>query len=484
MDDRVRSTLFCLLTASAAVAQPLPEGAVARIAAIPGEPRFTGYVCASLSPDGRSVAIADEDGRLDLWDVSGKRLRTLAKYGPRGATPKWSPDGRRLFSGHDKGVAVWNLEKADAPRLLASGLTSSAGPEIVVSLDGKTVVAGWLSPMIVCWDADTGTERWRSQSSGGLALSTGGTHVVRGWFGQRFDFLDVTTGRPVSRFGPDLFACKPACGDRFALSPDGRYLAAWAEKGVVVLRDARTGAERRRLSTGQEFGIALAFSPDGHWLATGGERFALMVWEADTGELVCRRAGHNRPLMSIDFAMDGRRVLTGSGDGTALLWDLAPTVGDPSASVVPNDGPASPAAVWALARDPNGPAILRAKLPPAARLDPAEVDRFIAGLDADRHAVRERASRALADHGRAAQPDLRAALGRVRSAEAATRLEKLIQAVPVDLTPQEVAHRRAVKAMALAATPAAREVLGEWAAGAPGAVLTDEAQSALGRLDR
>jgi hypothetical protein len=308
--------------------------------------------------------------------------------------------------------------------------------------------------------------------------------VVRGWFGQRFDFLDAATGRLAARFGPDLFACKPACSDRLALSPDGRYLGAWAEKGVVILRDARTGEERRRLSTGQEFGIALAFSPDGHWLATGGEGYALLVWEADTGELVCRRTGHSRPLMSVEFAADGRRILTASGDGTALLWDLDPGQSEVSLPDLPGLVPGSASAVWTLAHDPNGPAVLRAKLRPAPRLDPAEIDRLIADLDNDRHPVRERATRALADHGRAAPPALRAALGRVRSAEAATRLEKLIQAVPTDLTPQEVAHRRAVKAMALAATPAAREILGEWAGGAPGAVLTDEARSALDRLHR
>jgi WD domain, G-beta repeat/PQQ-like domain len=487
MDDRVRSTLFCLLTASVATAQPLPDGAVARMAWLPGESRFTGYVCASLSPDGRTVAIADEDGRLDLWDASGKRLRTLARHGPRGAAPKWSPDGRRLFSGHEKGVAVWDLEKADAPRILPSRLTSSAAPEIVVAPDGKLVVAGWLSPMIVCWDTETGAERWRSHSSGGLALNAGGTHVVRGWFGQRFDFLDATTGRPVSCFGPELFACKPACSDRLALSPDGRYLACWAEKGVVILRDARTGEERRRLSTGQEFGIALAFSPDGHWLATGDERFALLVWEADTGDLVCRRTGHNRPLMSIDFAADGRRVLTASGDGTALLWDLDPRVPPPPDrwnALASANASAVQAALWSVARDPHGPSVLRTNLAPAPRRDPAEMDRLIADLDADRHAVRERATRALADHGRPALPALRAALGRPRSAEAAARLEKLIQAVPDDLTADEIRHRRAVKAMSLAATPEAREMLGEWAAGAPGAVLTDEAQSARLRLNR
>jgi dipeptidyl aminopeptidase/acylaminoacyl peptidase len=485
MDDRVRSTFFLLLSVSAAAAQPLPEGAVARVATTPDESPFTGYVCAALAPDGKTVAVADEAGRLDLWDLSGKRLRTLTKDGPRGAAPCWSPDGRRLFSAHDRGIAIWDVATAGGPRVLPSHLESSAAPQIVVSPDGRSVVAGWSFPMIVCWDVETGAERWRSHSGGGLAVTPGGSHVARGWFGQRFDLLDVATGKEVGRLGPDLLACKPLCSDRFALSRDGRTLAAWAERGVVVLRDARTGEERRRLDTGQGFGAALAFSPDGHWLATGGSDHALMVWEVDTCQVVCRRPGHARSVTTIDFAPDGRRVLTASGDLTALLWDLAPparTVADPWADLNSNNGLPAYTAVWALARDPSGPALLRAKLPPAPRLDAAELDRLLAALDADRHAVRERAMRALAGRGRSVLPALQAALGRARSAEAGARLEKLIRAVPTDLTPEEVAHRRAVKAMALSGTPAASELLSEWANGAPGAVLTDEAQAALRRL--
>lgn len=487
MDDRVRSSFFLLLYASAVAAQPLPEGAVARIATAPDEAPFTGYVCAALSPDGRTVAIADEDGRLDLWDLSGKRLRTLAQHGPRGKTPKWSPDGRRLYSGHDQGVAVWDMDKPDAPRVLPSRLDSTAAPDIVASPDGKFVVAAWPSPAIVCWDARTWAEQWRSRTGGGLALTADGSHVVRGWFGQRFDFLDAATGQPVSRLGPDLMACKPMCSDRFALSPDGRYLASWEERGIVALRDARTGDVLRRLDTRQGFGTALAFSPDGHWLATGGERTCLLLWEADTGWLVGRRAGHTRCVTSIDFTPDGRRAVTGSDDLTALLWDLAPParhVTDPWGDLNSRDGESAHAALWALARDANGPALLRAKLLPAPRLDAAELDRLLADLDADRHAVRERATRALADHGRAALPAMQAALSRPRSAEAAARLEKLIRAVPRHLTADEIVHRRAVKAMSLAGTPAARELLSEWAAGGPGAVLTDEARAALGHLGR
>src|SRR5262245_30273457 len=98
MDDRLFSALLLLIPVIPAAAQPLPEGVVARIAPAAGEPKFTGLIWTALSPDGRTVAVTDEAGRLELWDIAGKRLKTLRATGPKGRTPRWSPDGRRLYS--------------------------------------------------------------------------------------------------------------------------------------------------------------------------------------------------------------------------------------------------------------------------------------------------------------------------------------------------------------------------------------------------
>jgi len=71
-----------------------------------------------------------------------------------------------------------------------------------------------------------------------------------------------------------------------------------------------------------------------------------------------------------------------------------------------------------------------------------------------------------------------------RSAEARQRLDKLIAALVRDPTPEEIRAGRAVRAVELAATPEARALLREWAAGAAGMRLTDDAAAALGRLEK
>ena len=179
MDDRVWPALFLLIPVLGASAQPLPDGVVARIATAPGEPSFTGLIWTSLSPDGRSVAVADEAGRLDLWDISGKRVRTLRTSGPKGGTPRWSPDGRRLYSAHARGLAVWDIANPGEPRVLSSGFDMAERPQIAVAPDGRFVLATQSNSTIVCWDLESSRERWRSHYDGPIGVTADSRHVIR-----------------------------------------------------------------------------------------------------------------------------------------------------------------------------------------------------------------------------------------------------------------------------------------------------------------
>jgi PQQ-like domain/WD40-like Beta Propeller Repeat len=412
-------------------------------------------------------------------------LKTLRTTGPEGTsprTPRWSPDGQRLYSSHPDGLAVWDLTRSAAPRVFASGLKSTDGPEIAVSPDGKFVVASMPRPMTVCWDADTGQERWREKYYGPIGVSSDSRFVVRSYFAQRFDFVDAATGKATHAFGAPAKAYLQAASDDFTVSPDGHHMAVSME-GYLGVRNTHTGRELWWKRVGNQSAIPLVFSPDGLWLATAMDS-NVMIYDAITGEWLWQLVRHGQNLTSLDFTPDGRRVLTAYTDGTALLRELAPPNQSPAdlwSALRSDDGNKAYAAVWGLARERNGPELLRGYLPAVPRLNAAGLDRLVADLDANRHAVRERASRALNDQGRAALPALQAARGHTKSAESAARLEKLIQAVEPGFTSQEVIHRRAIKAMSLAGTAEAGKLLAEWASGAPGAVLTEEAKAALAR---
>jgi hypothetical protein len=333
---------------------------------------------------------------------------------------------------------------------------------------------------MICWESNTGRERWRTDYGGPIGISADCCHVVKSYFSDRFEFLDAATGKEASSFGPPLIACTLSSRDSFVISPDGDHMAVCTD-GHVCVRDVRTGKELWWQAVAPRTTVPLAYSADGHWLAAGAGSHA-EIYDAVTGEWLWQFESHGlKSLTSIDFTPDGRRILTATTDGAALLGELAtsgPAPVDLSA-LRSDDGKEVYAAMWALARDPKSPTFLQAHVRAIPRFSASDLDRLFADLDANRHAVRERATRALSDQGRAAVPALRAALARGQSPEPSARIERLIQTASGDLTPTEIVQRRAVKAMSLAGTPEARALLAEWADGAPGAVLTDAARAVL-----
>jgi hypothetical protein len=189
-------------------------------------------------------------------------------------------------------------------------------------------------------------------------------------------------------------------------------------------------------------------------------------------------------VASVAVSQDGKLLATGGYDQVAYTWSLMPpNVPDrPLDALIGDDARRAWEAVWALAADPDGPKRLRERFPPVAEPKPETVQQWIADLDHPTFARREAAETALAKAGRLTEPAVRRALEGKPTAEARQRLEKVLAGISHRPTAEDIVHSRAVHAMELANTEAARKVLAEWAAGTDGAWLTTDARAALERL--
>jgi WD40 repeat protein len=106
-----------------------------------------------------------------------------------------------------------------------------------------------------------------------------------------------------------------------AFSPDGRLLATYGVRSVV-LWEVASGQERARLPHAS-FGFqrGLAFSPDGRLLAIGGVRSSVL-WEVASGQERARLP-HDGWAEGVAFSPDGRLLATGGSDKSARLWEVA-----------------------------------------------------------------------------------------------------------------------------------------------------------------
>jgi WD40 repeat protein/tRNA A-37 threonylcarbamoyl transferase component Bud32 len=243
----------------------------------------------AFSPDGKTVACANQT--LRLWDTETGRelLRTRDVVAPKTRPGGFGPPGRRAVS-----------------RSIVGG--------IAFSPDGKTIAcAGYTDQTVEVWDLATGEElltlTGHTGRVRGVCFSPDGTFLVSGSDDGTVRGWDPATGRERFIFaGPQ----RPVACVEF--SPDGRVVLAGGENGTS-LWDVRTGEELDRLPAT----TAAAFSPDGGSVA-GVLGPAVRVWDVRTGQQNWAQPGHDKGIAHVAISPDGQTFLSVS-QGMALMWD-------------------------------------------------------------------------------------------------------------------------------------------------------------------
>jgi hypothetical protein len=207
--------------------------------------------------------------------------------------------------------------------------------------------------------------------------------------------------------------------------------------------------------------------------------------------------GHKARVTSIAFSRDGATLISGSEDGTALMWDVRGVLKPEIAKEADEER------LWRLLASADSVAPYEAGCALAKRRDPAfisrhpqsieapdaatmkKINQYVADLNSDDFATREKAQSELSQLEDLAEAGLRKALADGLSPEARRRvkalLDKLEEAPPSAKTLQGL---RSIESLESIATPEARRLLRKLADDFPSARLKREARASLERLAR
>jgi len=255
----------------------------------------------AFSPDGRWLAIGDQDGGIRVAEIKGPRPPVVLS-GPTnavhalcfGRAPR--PGHARRFpwllaAGYDGGrLVVWDVA-AQAPQSFFHGSFYDV-TALSFAPDGMTLASGGRYETAL-WDIATGRQLLTLHEPDflrGLAYSRDGRWLAatsRVAFGPAVRLLwEIEAGR-----GLHLLRGLSAPVELVVVSPDGRRIAALSQEWQVAVWDVGgPGCDRLLWVFDGPHGFiadhaALAFRPDGRQLAVATGREA-RLWDLDSGEVV------------------------------------------------------------------------------------------------------------------------------------------------------------------------------------------------------
>jgi WD40 repeat protein/DNA-binding SARP family transcriptional activator len=298
--------------------------------------RFAGHSAEvdglDITADGRTLITASVDGRAILWDLAGDRrldrrfpvgVSFDVPFTPRGIAV--SPDGRTLALTESDGT-VDLIDAATLQRRAVLRALPAAATAVAFSPDGRLLAVTGASDRITLWNART------LAPAGELPMPVNSDAIAFSPDGKLLAAAEEDVANPLNKGGPlrvwnvprrTLTAFRGgSAANSIAFSPDGRLLAAAETENRTEIREAGTGKLIKRLSTG-DFARSVAFSPDGDLLFVGrydgrGDLFSTATWKPIGRPL----EGHTARVTSAQFTQDSGMLVTAGADGTAVVWDV------------------------------------------------------------------------------------------------------------------------------------------------------------------
>ncbi len=298
----------------------------------------------AVSPDGRTVAIPDNNQNLWLYNARTHALQRTLTDGQTNDSPVYSSDGSLLvYIAHGRSgspfVAVRNARTLDRLNKLALDrrwqtypTADDRGGSFLVAPNDRTIYYAY-------WILDAAgnpsaayIDRWSLPSGRLLSTTAVGTGPVLAKrlvaSGRRLVVVNATSSqvfdtRSMRRLSAVTIV--PAPGENAteaAISPNGRAAAIGSSTGSVSFVDLATGSTRPGVGGHTAYVARVVYSPDGRAVVTTGNDNQVIIWDPQDATPIEVLEGHAGAVHGAAFSSDGQTLYTSSLDGVVLAWDL------------------------------------------------------------------------------------------------------------------------------------------------------------------
>jgi WD40 repeat protein len=309
-------------------AEPLPQGAVARIRP-QGQPMGSPIRGLAVSPDGSQIAVFDPTSPADVTILDGRTGETSATIERPGASVvqqvAYSPDGRFAAAGTtQRGLLLWDtgnprdrvqLSSRNPGRFVAAASsTAELGAE--GELTGEISVGPLVVPELGVfgrlqqWQAHTGAVTGLRFSADGKRLASSGLdRIVAVW--------EPRSGKQLFK---QMFDRQPL--DCLALTGDGGKVAMVVD-GELTIYEVDSGQKAIGADVAGDPVTAIEFTGDDKTIAVADGAGMLRTYDAETLKLAHETRAHRTSLTVLLAVPTENSIISGGNDGVVHIWDAA-----------------------------------------------------------------------------------------------------------------------------------------------------------------
>jgi WD40 repeat protein len=283
----------------------------------------------AITPSGAYVVTCGTDRTIRMWDITGESdAASLFDQGEIHSARAVTPDGRRLITGSDGFIRVWDLRTGLQLALIRgeeAGLGRGAGLHwimmLAISSDGRYAVGGCYDSTVRVWDLDGAVEcsvlRGHTGTVVNIAVAGDPMRIASGSEDNSIRVWDLATGAEVAVLRGHERSVRAV-----AVTADGTRVVSGSNDGTVRLWDIAAATELG-VMRGHDDGVwKVALTPDGMSCVTGSFDRTIRIWSLATQTEIAVLRGHSKSVEQIIVSADGKRIVSSDGE-LVRVWDFA-----------------------------------------------------------------------------------------------------------------------------------------------------------------